>query len=337
MEKSVMKKSIGKSLIAIVLVLAMAIAVVALVGCDNKKSPTTLPNIPELTDTRPETADTVTYTTINNKTVTYNKNTRKIVALSGAGDLAAFGIHPTAVMDESGISERYPSLFPNVSVLENTQPFDAEEIASYAPELILVYQNMEADNIATLSAIAPVIPLLREENDYSIRLNQIGEIFGLEESAAKLIEYSTTIKANAAKIVEELGLKGKSATLFMDMMGSLTIPPDFGFSFNDMLYEEFGMTQPEAVKAFLDGVDTLYTPISAEKVRDFEGDAVILCSMDGELVIPDTLKANPGWLSLKAVQNDKVGIIDALLYAEKDILLLEDQYSQMIDALKKTL
>ena len=58
----------------------------------NEKTTEALPTVPVLKDTRSEEVEMVTIKTLNGKDVTYNKNTKNIVALSNTGDLLALGV-----------------------------------------------------------------------------------------------------------------------------------------------------------------------------------------------------------------------------------------------------
>ena len=171
-------KNVGLRRMASVFLAAVLLTVFAACAVAEEET-AALPEIPVLEDTRPLEAEEYTFTTLSGDSVTYNRNTRRIVALSGAGDLAAFGIKPLAVLAEQAVLDSYPTFFEGVSVLEYSQPFNLEEILSYEPELILVYQLMEEENIEQLEKIAPVIPLYRESFDFAERLGYIGEIFGL--------------------------------------------------------------------------------------------------------------------------------------------------------------
>lgn len=326
--------------IAIICVLMLSL----LVGCtstpkdEDKHSTDDFVAMPVLEDTRPTTPKENTITTLNGDQVTYNMNTRKIVALSGAGDLVSFGIKPSATIIDEDIKNKYPDKFEGVETLRYTQPFNAEEIMSYDPELILVYQLMDDSDIKTLSKIAPVIPLYRESFDYSERLGLIGEIFGLEDSANQLVKYAEDLKENAQNQLKELNLAGKSVTVFYYMEG-ISIPPTNFWYFNKIIYDDLKMTKLPIVDKFLETMDSPFTSISNEKVKDYEGDIVLYADLGfgDKPGIPDILSSNPGWLSLKAVQNDKVGVITATLFAEKDVLYLNEQYVNLISAFKHSL
>lgn len=63
------------------------------------------------------------------------------MALSGCGDLVAFGIKPQAILADPSVVEKYKQYFEGVEILEYSQPYNVEEIMKYEPELI-VYQMM---------------------------------------------------------------------------------------------------------------------------------------------------------------------------------------------------
>ncbi len=311
-------------------------------GDDNEQSKpekAQFKTVPVLEDTRPTEAKENTFVTLNGNTVTYNMNTRKIVAISGAGDLAAFGLRPSAVIADSSTVESYKSFFEGVALLNYTQPFDAEEVMSYEPELILVNQLMDEENIKELEKIAPVIPLYRESFDFAERLNYIGEIFGLEENAKILIDYAKETKQAALDKVADMNLSEKTVTVFYYMDG-LSVPPTDFWYFNKIIYDDLGMKRLEIVDKFLETQDNPFAPISYEVLPEYEADVVIyadiMSAMFGtELAVPNDLAENPAWKMLNCVKNDQVGIIDAMLYAEKDILYLYAQYDGILKAFEK--
>lgn len=293
------------------------------------------PTVPVLTDTRPTEEKMNTFTTLNGNEVTYNMNTRRIVALSGAGDLAAFGIRPYAVIADRETTARYPDFFNGVETLNYTQPYNAEEIMSYEPDLILVYQMMESNLIEQLEKIAPVIPLYRESFDFEERLGYIGEIFGLEQNAQTLIRYAEETKNAALKEVADLKISDKTVSIFYYFDG-VSVPPTDYWYFNKIVYDYLGLKRPEKIEEFLESQVNPFTPISNETLYMYEGDIVIYADITASGTIPDTLAVNEGWMRLNAVRENKVGIIDALLYAEKDVLYLRAQYDGILNALKKS-
>lgn len=302
-------------------------------SCSNKKSGQTIdPDFPKLEDTRSKEYKENTITTLNGDDVTYNMNTRKIVCLFGSQDVVAFGIELLAYEGSTDISG-YESLYGKAKQLKNSQPFSAEEVLSYEPELILVNEKMTSANIETLSDIAPVIPLKTESTDFSVRLTLIGEIFGLEESAEKLIKYSTDLKDKMLNKLNEIGVGDKTLTIYT-YMGGISIVPERGWFMNVIIYDYLGVNRLDNVKEFMQNESGMaYTPISSEDLGKYEGDLVMFAGFDGA-TISTYVTENVGWKRLNAVKENRVGVIDITPYGQKGVILLYYQYYQIVEALK---
>ena len=300
----------------------------------NEKTTEALPTVPVLKDTRSEEVEMVTIKTLNGKDVTYNKNTKNIVALSNTGDVLALGVRPLAV-DGNANQTGYEEFFKAVEILNNTQPFNPEEVMSYRPELILTYNTMDETNIAKLEKIAPTIPVYFDTYDYTKRLTYLGDILGLSENAKTIIDYCKKTEEVGIQKINELNIQDKSVTVYTYYQG-LTIPPNYkdAFVFNHILYNTLNLKMLPIVKDFLDDQSQqAFSQISNEKLKDYEGDLVIFAGL-GEASIPDSVKTNEGYKSLKAVKENRVGCIDMILYSFKDALYMEAQYNQILEALQ---
>ena len=332
-----MKINKKKIIVGIVAVMSLIFSLL-FVSCkkeEKKEQVKTITSLEKLVDTRLKDKKENIFKTLNGNDVKYNMNTRKIVALSGVGDLVAFGIRPLAAIADETIIKKYEDFFDGVKLLEDTMPFNEEEILNYAPELILVNQHMDEQNIKKLERIAPVIPLYRESFDFEERLGYIGRIFGLEKNANQLIQYAKDVKETALTKINSLGLEEKTATLFYYMDG-ISIPPTDYWYFNKILYDYLGLKRTAKVDEFLKNQKTPFDAISNESVKNYEGDVVIYVDLFGG-GISDELANNPGWKSLKAVQNGNVGILNGMLFAEKDVLYLAEQYKEILNALQQAI
>ena len=300
--------------------------------------------IPLLEDTRPETEEMVTITTLNGKEVTYNKNTRRIVTLSSAGDVVSLGIRPYAI-EGTAITDGYEDFFTDeISLLNYTQPFNAEEIMMYKPDVILVYDTMDESNIERLEKIAKqaVIPIYYDEYDYAKRLNYIASLFGLEENARTVSESTDSMVAEKKQELLDMGIQDKTLTIFSYYSNGICIPPTYrdGWTFNRILYTDLGMKKNEKVEEYLNDMSvSAYNPISQEKLREYEGDIVLFADITTgptteELEVPQVVQENVGWQSLQAVKEDRVGVFNASYFAMKDVLYLEKEYDLLIDALQ---
>ena len=93
----------------------------------------------------------------------------------------------------------------------------------------------------------------------------------------------------------------------------------------------------DKVKEFMQNESQLaYEPIADSNIKDYEGDLVFFAATGGK-TISTFVTEKPGWKKLKAVQENRVGVIDMDTFAQKGVLLLYDQYSQILDAFKVAL
>ena len=327
-----------------ILLLATLFGTLGIVSCGQEPTKPVEVTIPKLTDTRPEEVEMKTITTSYGEEVTYNKNTRRIVSLSSSGDLVALGIKPLAC-EGFAITDGYEDYFYGVDQLKYSQPFNQEELMTYRPEVIICYDTMDLSNIKKLQKIASqaVIPVYYDEYDFELRLGNLGEIFGLEDNAKQLIEYANNVKKEGEEKIKAMNVEGKTLTIFSFFQSGVCIPPTFrdGWTFNKILYKDLNFKKTQKVEEYLnDRTSQAYLAISNEKVREYEGEIVLFADIsargNGEVTeVPDNVRTNVGWQSLKAVKEDRVGVFNATLYASKDVLYVEQQYDLLINALQR--
>ena len=318
-------------------ILLMAMFGIFLTSCGKKenKEVNLDENFPVLEDTRGTEYKENTITTLNGNDVTYNMNTRKIVCIFGSQDVVAFGIKLLAY-ENSTSTTGYEKYYEGAKQLENASPFSYEEVYSYNPELILVNERMSSDNIKTLTKICPTIPLFTDSTDFNVRLSFIGRLFGLEESANKLIEYESKLKTDMLDNLKALKIGDKTLTIYT-YMGGVSIVPERGFFMNTIIFDYLGVNRLDKVKEFMQDESQLaYEPIADSNIKDYEGDLVFFAAT-GTKTISTYVSEKPGWKMLKAVKENRVGIIDMDVFAQKGAILLYDQYSQILDAFKVAL
>ena len=65
---------------------------------------------------------------------------------------------------------------------------------------------------------------------------------------------------------------------------------------------------------------------------------IVVLSMDEtDTSIPDVVKTNEGWKSLKCVKENHVGVINIILFSLKDVLYMADQYQSIFNAIEQAL
>ena len=266
----------------------------------------------------------------------YTLQRADIYAKNNIDILNLCNIDEIVIGSEENDVNKYEKYYKDATQLENASPYSYEEVYSFNPELILVNERMSASNIADLSKICPVIPLLTDSTDFDSRLKYIGNIFGLQESAKTLSEYAENLKTDMLNDLKDLKLGNKTLTIYT-YMGGVSIVPERGFFMNTILFDYLGVNRLDKVKEFMQNESQLaYEPIADSNIKDYEGDLVFFAATGGK-TISTFVTEKPGWKKLKAVQENRVGVIDMDTFAQKGVLLLYDQYSQILDAFKVAL
>ena len=284
-------------------------------------------------DRRPTTYEEKTYT-FAGKTHKYNKNTRNILAMSGAGDLVAFGIKPKAMMYE----REYPEYFKGTAILENTQPFDKEEVRKYKPDLIFVYEKMSERDQERLREIAPVIPLLSNSFSEEKRLRQLQEIFDLDEAFVReKINYVNELKAKYKAAIKRL-VKDKETLTFFCVTDGITILKTDSWHFNYIAYKELNINMLQTVYDEVNRPGVMpFSPLSPESIREYEGDINICVDLSGT-VQKFSNRGNKdraaAWKFMKSVKDNTMLCIPAKIYSTKEVLFLNNQYGLIYSAIK---
>ncbi|WP_285188682.1 ABC transporter substrate-binding protein [Rhodococcus sp. MEB041] len=238
----------------------------------------------------------------------------RIVALTApAVDAAlALGVQPVAfASDTTGAPDgRYPwqsELAADVPLIpvpvEGTLPI--EEIASYAPDLILAdFAASTPTQYEQLTALAPTIPVIGDTvSPYDALTRALGTALGREDDADAVIARTRTALADAA--AELPGLAGRTALLsqYIPATQQLVVvadPDDGALAF----YQELGMTLPAVDLPATAGNRLVVGP---ERVDVLNSDLVIILVNGGTAA---DLEALPGWADLPSVRSGGMLITD---------------------------
>ena len=238
----------------------------------------------------------------------------RIVTLTApAADAAlSLGIQPVAfASDTTGAADgRYPwqtELAADVPLIpvpvEGTLPI--EEIASYAPDLILADFAASTPTLYDqLTALAPTIPVIGDTvSPYDALTRALGTALGREDDADTVIAGTETALADAA--AELPGLGGKTALLsqYIPATQQLVVvaDPDDGAS---AFYQKLGMTLPPIELPATAGNRLVVGP---ERVDVLNSDLVIILVNGGTAAELETL---PGWSDLPSVRSGGMLITD---------------------------
>ncbi|MET0908525.1 MAG: ABC transporter substrate-binding protein [Ilumatobacteraceae bacterium] len=215
--------------------------------------------------------------------------------------LAAAALDPSV---EGGVfpwQEGVPADVERIPVT-NTIPYEA--IAALQPDLIVItyYATSEAD-YELLSAIAPTIPLLGDEevDTWQAIAEVAGQIVGDPQAATDLIADAEQLSADV--LAELPGLEGKTYALANYVPGDaiyVVADPDDGAS---AFFSQIGMTIDPDLLAIADGASGRVT-LSLEQIGLLDADMLVLLTNGAD---PADI---PGYDQLPAVQSGAVAILD---------------------------
>jgi iron complex transport system substrate-binding protein len=235
------------------------------------------------------------------------------------GDLLALGVKPVATYQTSGTA--YEKEVADLSVWNQ---FEAEEIMAFDPDLILVVNQEQYDEV---SKIAPTILIPFTQLSMDERVTYLGEILNKQEEAKKAL---TDFKEKIAKAKETLNQKGITSQNFSifeaSSNGGIWVYGDKWGRGGDLIYSQLGLNAPDIIQKEIIAKDQ-YRELSMESVQDYAGDYIIF---SGEL---GSLLDNPVWNSIPAVKAGNVIPINEELFYDIDLYSSGVQLDYLIKAL----
>ncbi len=246
---------------------------------------------------------------------------QRVIVTYCMGDALALGVKPVATYDIAGTA--YEKELEGVPVWDQ---FDAEEILSYNPDLIVV-ANQEQYEIA--SKIAPTVWLPFTEISLDERVQFLGNVLNRQAEADKVLEAFHKRLDEAKSLLSEKQILDKTVSLIeRDANGSIWVFGDKWGRGGDLIYSQLGFKAPEIVeKEIIAGEQ--YRTVSMEVIADYAGDYLILT---GDF---DKLSGNPIWESLSAVKEGKTIPLDFSLFYDIDIYSSNVQLDYLLEALLK--
>jgi iron complex transport system substrate-binding protein len=244
---------------------------------------------------------------------------KRVIATYGMGDLLALGIIPVATYQADGTAYE-----KEVADLPVWNQFEAEEIMAFDPDLILVVNQEQYDEV---SKIAPTILIPFTQLSMEERVTYLGEILNKEEEAKKAL---ADFKGKIAKAKENLNQKGIDSQTFSifdsSSSGSIWVYGDKWGRGGDLIYSQLGLKAPDIIQKEIIGKDQ-YRELSMESVQDYAGDYIIF---SGEL---ESLTDNPVWNSIPAVKAGHVIQIKHELFYDIDLYSSDVQLDYLMKAL----
>ncbi|MDF2887606.1 MAG: hypothetical protein K0R23_1991 [Lacrimispora sp.] len=244
---------------------------------------------------------------------------QRVIVTYCMGDVLALGIKPVASYNASGTAYE-----KEVAGLPVWDKFEAEEILSYDPDLIIVVSQEQYDIACKL---APTVLLPFTELSLEKRVRFLGEVLNRQAEAEKAIHDFNQKIEDAKTALTEKNRLNKTVSIFeQDTDGSIWVYGDKWGRGGDLIYSHLGFKAPDIVANEIIAKEQ-HRNISMEVIQDYSGDYLILSGKT------DKLKGNAIWESLPAVKNGNTIPIDFTLFYDIDIYSTCVQLDYLLDAL----
>lgn len=230
---------------------------------------------------------------------------KRVIATYGMGDLIALGVIPVTSYDAKGTA--YEKEVADVPVWEK---FEAEDIMSYDPDLILVVSQEQYDEV---SKIAPTVMVPFTQLSMDERVTFLGKILNKEEEAKKAL---SDFKEKITKAKETMDAKGIGSDTFSifenSSNGAIWVYGDKWGRGGDLIYSQLGLVAPDIIQNEIIAKDQ-YREVSMEAVNEYAGDYIVFSGETGDL------SENPVWNSIPAVKAGNIIYIDHTLFYDIDL------------------
>lgn len=219
--------------------------------------------------------------------------------------LVALDIEPVAqwsVKDGASVQGYLQDSLKEVPTVPHDLPL--ETVASFEPDLLLMDSAgmVEGNKYDQYSKIAPTYVVGESDNnDWREELKRVGEVFGKEDKAAKVLEdYETKVEETKERVKESIG--DDSVAAIWLVANTFYVVND-QLSAGDVIYNDLGLTKPNVVKEIADQSTANWSEISLEKLAELNADHIFLINSDGEGAekLQDDI-----WKNIPAVKNDNI-------------------------------
>lgn len=233
-------------------------------------------------------------------------------------------------MNEKGIA--------SLSVDEEANTVNYEEILSYQPDLIIIRDSFDQTVYDELNKIAPTIAFNLQDKVNSTLA--IGAVFGIEDEAKARIEQYNEFLADANKKLQE-AIGDETVAMLRILKNEIRLYPYSANEMSDFLYAEEGLgLEPDPMAVEYDTAENL--AISMETLPDLKAENIILIagygsadqeSVEAAKVRYDEIKADPLWKKVPAVQSGKVYEVDSRIWLNHGIICTEKKVQELVDLL----
>ncbi|MDF2935966.1 MAG: hypothetical protein K0Q90_1339 [Paenibacillaceae bacterium] len=215
------------------------------------------------------------------------------------GDICALGIKPVAF---SGWKQATMPFYAKLDGIEALKPWEAENIMTFEPEVIVTYKAEEFDK---LSKVAPVI-VIEESLPAEDRLLFLGQALGREAEAKAVVE-------NFRKKLEEAKVKltsnefaNKTFSIMEDWGPSgdwSGVAYETGSRGGNLVYDYLGLKKPAKLEELIASNKKGRATLSYEVAHEYFGDYILWFRQEGK---ESQYAKTDIWKSIPAVAQGKV-------------------------------
>ncbi|WP_059104342.1 iron-hydroxamate ABC transporter substrate-binding protein [Shouchella shacheensis] len=258
--------------------------------------------------------DTRTYESENGPVEVPNEP-KWVVSLAYTGSIAALDANIVGADSWSDMNPRYDEYLEGAEVVSDES---IEKIIELEPDLIVGYSDIK--NIDKLQEIAPTVTYTYDKLDYLSQHVEIGKLLNKEEKAQEWVDdFQQRAEDTGDEVREEIG-EDTSVTVVEVFDKEMYV---FGNNFGrgtEILYQEMELKMPEKVEEV--ALEEGYHAISAEVLRDYVGDYLVLSTNPGE---ENSFQQTETYNNMPAVQNAQVIEVNADEFYFNDPITLDFQ------------
>lgn len=264
-------------------------------------------------------------------TVTIPVHPERIVDLTGSaiGNLLELGIKPVAAMDSSMKSPYHKEQLSGVVNLGEGS--DYEKILSLQPDLIVVFDYLEAAQYEKLIEIAPVVRLAYGADRPAELLKKFGDFTGREDQAQTWIdEWNRKIERVKPKIVETVG--DRTVSILQPYAKGIYAWGDKGGRGGEIVYGDLGLKAPPIIRQKLIDGPEFGANLSLEQLPDYAGDYIFTSNWGWDDGDPEVVYGSALWKGLPAVKEGRTFFIDTAGSYYNDPISLDAQLAFIVES-----
>lgn len=287
---------------------------------------------PQATASTESSAASGTRTYVDSKgTVTIPVHPERIVDLTGSaiGNLLELGIKPVAATDASMQSPYHQDQLAGVVNLGEGSDF--EKILSLQPDLIVVFDYLEAAQYEKLAEIAPVVRLAYGADRPAELLKKFGDFTGRGGQAQSWIdEWNRKIERVKPKIVETVG--DRTVSILQPYAKGIYAWGDKGGRGGEILYGDLGLKAPPIIQQKLIDGPEFGANLSLEQLPDYAGDYIFTSNWGWDDGDPEVVYGSALWKGLPAVKEGRTFFIDTAGSYYNDPISLDAQLAFIVES-----